>query len=212
MRLTSVEESTYNVHGSFIAVKLKNTFALRSCPYCRIVIIIVLLTNLLSICNNVKKKLSKPARKKTLSPGPEAGAASLAGMGWRSRDEGTSLDFLIRESETKEKWDFDCEPFEVPTFGLVWKQNGCIRSALTSFCWFLSFSFKRLPYFRKPSINKNHPKIKNWILIQRCLCFLSPYFTLPSFPAFSVGSKNTSIGTHTFQNDSLKRNEDASVT
>ena len=151
-------------------------------------------------------------KKKTPSPGPEAGAAPLAGTGWRSRDEGTSPDFLIRESETKEKWDFDCEPFEVPTFGLVWKQNGCIRSALTSFCWFLSFSFKRLPYFRKPSINKNHPRIKNWILIQRCLCFLSPCFTLPSFPAFSVGSKNTSIGTHTFQNDSLKRNEDASVT
>ena len=60
---TSVEESTYNVHGSFIAVKLKNTFALRSCPYSRIVIIIVLLTNLLSICNNVLKKTFKTSEK-----------------------------------------------------------------------------------------------------------------------------------------------------
>ena len=76
--------------------------------------------------------------------------------------------------------------------------------------FFLLVSFKRLPYFRKPSINKNHPRIKNWV-IQRCLCFLSPCFTLPSFPAFSVGSKNTTIGTHTFQNDSLKRNEGGSI-
>jgi len=36
------QDQWINVHGSFIAVKLKNTFALRSCPYCRIVIIIVL--------------------------------------------------------------------------------------------------------------------------------------------------------------------------
>ena len=40
------KENTHNVHGPFIAVELKNALALWSCPYCGIVIVIILLVSL----------------------------------------------------------------------------------------------------------------------------------------------------------------------